>query len=223
MRKLLTLLLIVIVAGFAFAFPAFHSVDSGVVAASGSTTLTFTDLNPLIQGSSTNYFKLDEIWVTAIGVLTHTTTVATLTTDTEAKYAVTTVPDNNDMAGTLKLDVTATDTVTWDIYWDGTKVATNSTSTTYGGIVITYTGTSANTNDLIEFTFARQTSSNDFVVSYTFNDIYIIYKSAQDRLVASDLVLGHYVPYSTTNYAFTITNSEATYRCKYKVIIQTDE
>mgnify|MGYP000868253462 FL=1 len=222
MKKLLTLLLIVIVAGFAFAFPAFHSVNSGVVAASGSTTLTFTDLNPLIQGSDTNYFKLDEIWVTAIGVLTHTTTVATLTTDTASKYTVTTVPDNNDMAGTLKLSVVATSTVAWDIYWDGTKVATASTSPTYGGIVITYTGTSANTNDLIEFTFARQTSSNDFVVSYTFNDIYIIYKSAEDRLVASDLVLGHYVPYSTTNFAFTITNSE-TYRCKYKVIIQTDE
>ena len=222
MKKLLTLLLIVIVAGFAFAFPAFHSVNSGVVAAKGSTTLTFTDLNPLIQGSSTNYFKLDEIWVTAIGVLTHTTTVATLTTDTVDKYVVTTVPDDDNMAGTLKLSVVATSTVAWDIYWDGTKVATASTSPTYGGIVITYTGTSANTNDLIEFTFARQTSSNDFVVSYTFNDVYIIYKAAEDRLVASDLVLGHYVPYSTTNFAFTITNSE-TYRCKYKVIIQTDE
>ena len=222
MKKLLTLLLIVIVAGFAFAFPAFHSVNSGVVAAKGSTTLTFTDLNPLIQGSDTNYFKLDEIRVTAIGVLTHTTTVATLTTDTVDKYVVTTVPDDDNMAGTLKLSVVATSTVAWDIYWDGTKVATASTSPTYGGIVITYTGTSANTNDLIEFTFARQTSSNDFVVSYTFNDVYIIYKAAEDRLVASDLVLGHYVPYSTTNFAFTITNSE-TYRCKYKVIIQTDE
>jgi len=223
MRKLLTLLLIVIVAGFAFAFPAFHSATSDIVAASGSTTVTFTTLNPVISGSNINYIYLENIWVSAIGVLTHTTTDSTLTTDTEADYVVSTVPDDDDMAGTLKIDCTNAATPAWDLYWNGTKVATDAEAISYGGIVVTYGGDSTNVADELELTFAVQSSTNNFVVSYTYSDVYIFYKAGEDMIIPGDIACGYYVPYTTSQWSVTIANSETTYRCKYKVLIQTDE
>lgn len=223
MKKLIGILVVILMTAFLFAIPAFHSVTTDIAGVSETVTATFSDLNTLVYGN-TKQFQLDELWVTVDPVLSLTSTSdGTFTADTKANYSVLTIPDNDDLIGTLLAKVTTEASPAWTLYWNGEVVATNVEEIAYSGITVAYTTGTPKNNDEISWVFGIQSTTNDFIISYTFGDVVILYKADQDRIVPGDLTCGFRIPYTSNYPVFTITNSETVYRCKYHLLIQTYE